>query len=276
MNKPDTGSVPHTYLFAWNPAKWPWPTLEQDIEQLEISGRLTDRWTCRSHKKVKPGDRAFLVKVGAAPRGIFASGYVASEPFLSGYQSDPGKNIHRVLIDFEVLLNPDKDPILTLDILRSGALTQQEWTPQSSGISVRDDITGELEAVWFDFLTTQKLRHRPYTSSRHEAQRAYTEGAAAQMMQTRYERNPFARAACIAHYGCTCAVCGFDFEERYGEIGRDFIHVHHQSTLAGADNAHPVDPIEDLRPVCPNCHAMLHRHDPPFTIEALKLMLKNT
>lgn len=34
--------------------------------------------------------------------------------------------------------------------------------------------------------------------------------------------------------------------------------------------ASQIDPISDLRPVCPNCHAMLHKKNPPYTIDELR------
>jgi 5-methylcytosine-specific restriction protein A len=263
----------NTFLFAWNPDKWKWTTLEQSIEQLENSGKVTERWSCVSHKTIKPGDRAFLVRLGSEPRGIFAAGYVASEPFLSKHWSGEDKDIYRVLIDFEVLLNPDKEPILTLDILKTGNLDKQQWTPQSSGISIRSELVEELEAVWFDFLTTQNIRLNPYASIDPEEKKTYTEGTANQITQTRYERNPYARTVCINHYGYSCSVCEFDFEKRFGELGKNFIHVHHLTQVATVGKTYEVDPIKDLRPVCPNCHAMLHRQNPPLTIEELKVWL---
>ena len=54
-------------------------------------------------------------------------------------------------------------------------------------------------------------------------------------------------------------VCEFNFEAFYGERGKGFIHVHHLSSLAEIGQEYEVDPVNDLRPVCPNCHAMLHR-----------------
>ena len=70
-----------------------------------------------------------------------------------------------------------------------------------------------------------------------------------------------ARKKCIEHYGAKCAVsnCGFDFEKLYGDIGKGFIHVHHLTQLSDIGQGYEVDPIKDLRPVCPNCHAMLHQ-----------------
>lgn len=263
----------NTFLFAWNPDKWKWTTLEQSIEQLENSGKVTERWSCVSHKTIKPGDRAFLVRLGSEPRGIFAAGYVVSEPFLSKHWSGEDKDVYRVLIDFEVLLNPENEPILTLDILKTGNLEKQQWTPQSSGISIKPELVEELEAVWFDFLTTQKIRLNPYALSGNEKTKTYTEGTANQITQTRYERNPHARVACINHYGYSCSVCEFDFEKRFGELGKNFIHVHHLTQVATVGKTYQVDPILDLRPVCPNCHAMLHRQNPPLTIEELKIWL---
>jgi len=96
------------------------------------------------------------------------------------------------------------------------------------------------------------------------------EGAKRSVLVNVYERNPEGRQKCIKHYGYKCAVCGFDFAERYGERGKDFIHVHHLVPLASIAQAYALDPVADLRPVCPNCHAMLHRTDPPCSIDELK------
>jgi 5-methylcytosine-specific restriction enzyme A len=96
------------------------------------------------------------------------------------------------------------------------------------------------------------------------------EGAVLEVQINSYERNPVARALCIQHYGCACLVCGMNFEKIYGEIGTDFIHVHHLVELSSIGEEYKVDPVNDLRPVCPNCHAMLHRRRPAFTIEELK------
>jgi 5-methylcytosine-specific restriction protein A len=61
-----------------------------------------------------------------------------------------------------------------------------------------------------------------------------------------------------------------EFQDVYGEIGRDFIHVHHKKPLAGRRDDYKVNPAIDLVPVCPNCHAMLHSSDPPLGIDELK------
>lgn len=90
---------------------------------------------------------------------------------------------------------------------------------------------------------------------------------------TRSERNPINRQLCLAANGYTCLICGMNFQEKYGLIGKDFIHVHHLKPVSLMDKPSYIDPIRDLIPVCPNCHAMLHRKSPPFTPEELKQIM---
>jgi 5-methylcytosine-specific restriction protein A len=104
--------------------------------------------------------------------------------------------------------------------------------------------------------------------------REFVEGATKRVIVNAYERDPDARNACLAHYGCSCAVCGFEFKERYGPLGAGFIHVHHLTPISKRKVAHAIDPILELRPVCPNCHAMLHRSDPPLTMDELRSLLR--
>jgi predicted HNH restriction endonuclease len=65
-----------------------------------------------------------------------------------------------------------------------------------------------------------------------------------------------------------------NFEDTYGPIGKGFIHVHHLRPLASVEAEYDVDPVADLRPVCPNCHAMLHRGDPMHSIADVCTMLQ--
>lgn len=102
----------------------------------------------------------------------------------------------------------------------------------------------------------------------------FIEGAVQQITVNSYERDAKARQRCIDHYGATCLVCGMDFESMYGEIGRGFIHVHHNTPLATIGAEYELDPINDLDPVCPNCHSMVHQKSPPFTIDELRRIIR--
>jgi 5-methylcytosine-specific restriction protein A len=96
------------------------------------------------------------------------------------------------------------------------------------------------------------------------------EGARIRVEVNRYERSPVNRAACIQHYGATCQACGFDFKSFYGDLGEGYIQVHHRTPVSQMSESYFVNPVTDLVPVCANCHAMVHRHDPPMPVEALR------
>lgn len=99
------------------------------------------------------------------------------------------------------------------------------------------------------------------------------EGAVVRVEVNRYERSSTNRAACILIHGCSCQVCGFAFETTYGSIGKDFIHVHHVIPVSQLGPDYVIDPQKDLVPVCPNCHAMLHRKEPPYTVDELRELI---
>ena len=85
------------------------------------------------------------------------------------------------------------------------------------------------------------------------------EGRKHEVSVTRYERDRGNRKDCIAHYGYVCQVCGMNFEQIYGELGKDFIEVHHLHPVSQGECQ--VNPIEDLIPLCSNCHSMIHRQE---------------
>lgn len=98
----------------------------------------------------------------------------------------------------------------------------------------------------------------------------YEEGSVKQIFVNRYERDAGARAACLLHYGTRCSVCDLDFPMRYGQAADGLIHIHHLVPLAEIGASYSVDPVKDLRPVCPNCHAVIHRREPPYSIEEVQ------
>ena len=76
-----------------------------------------------------------------------------------------------------------------------------------------------------------------------------------------------------------CAVCDFCFEEHYENIGNDFIEIHHEKPIAQISDeefeAHIDDALSSVKPLCANCHRMIHRNpQKPLTIDELKSLLK--
>lgn len=101
----------------------------------------------------------------------------------------------------------------------------------------------------------------------------FREGTKRTISVNAFERNTEARKACIQHHGLDCAACGFNFENSYGPLGHKFIHVHHIVPLASLDGEYDIEPEKDLIPLCPNCHAMIHRVSPPLSLGQLKEVL---
>lgn len=100
------------------------------------------------------------------------------------------------------------------------------------------------------------------------------EGAVMRVEVNRYERSPLNRAACIEIHGAVCKACNLDFGVRYGAVGIGFIEVYHIEPVSGIAPDTIVDPAADLVPLCPNCHAMVHRRTPPYSVDDIRAMLR--
>jgi hypothetical protein len=102
----------------------------------------------------------------------------------------------------------------------------------------------------------------------------FREGSRYQVLINAYERNPEARRRSLVSHGTNCCICGFNFGEAYGPEANGYIHVHHIQPLSEVNGEYEVDPVVDLRPVCPNCHAVIHLGGRCRGIEEVKQMIK--
>lgn len=102
----------------------------------------------------------------------------------------------------------------------------------------------------------------------------YVEGALRDVQMQRYERSPAARQACLARYGYDCFACGANLQRRYRGLQVELIHVHHEEPLAANPGPREVDPVAEMKPVCPNCHVVIHSKSPPYSIAELRQMLR--
>ncbi len=127
--------------------------------------------------------------------------------------------------------------------------------------------------LFADLLNTNVQEFLPLPEEIDTISKPLFEGAVKTIDINAYERSPKARSICVKHYGPVCFVCKFSFEERYGSAGRGYIHVHHLRLISEVQENYVIDPIRDLRPVCPNCHAMIHSRTPPYSIEEMMVML---
>lgn len=265
-----------TYLFTWNPKRWEWVDIQDCIKQVEENGYFSDRWSSGVTKKIMPGDRAFLMKLGDNNRGIFASGWIKSKVFESKHwdneKREKGKTAFYVYVDWDTLLNPE-EKIFPRELLNTDLYSKMHWEPQASGTLIPEDVAEQLEKDWAEFLDRPLIISDLSYPDEIET-KSFLEGTARQVTVNVYERNPEARTICINHYGLNCFICGFNFKSTYGNVGGGFIHVHHLKPISEIRKGYELNPIKDLRPVCPNCHAMLHRRKPAYSIEELKAFIK--
>jgi 5-methylcytosine-specific restriction enzyme A len=262
-------------LLTWNPARWDWKDRSTRLREIQTKGSTLIQWSCGNNKSLKPGDRAFLIMLGNANSGIIGSGIIKTEPFQDKHFNKKDGTALYVHVELEILLDLDKKDLpLPVKTLKED-YPEQHWTPQSSGIQIKEKISDALEQAWFDHLSSIPLSFNPFNEIEESLQDLY-EGRSYQVVQTKYERNPEARRQCLKHHKPICKVCQFDFEQAFGNLGKGFIHVHHVQKIADAGGRYKIDPINDLVPVCPNCHAMLHRKSQPLTpIQLIEIMKKS-
>lgn len=130
--------------------------------------------------------------------------------------------------------------------------------------------TYEVEFIGLDLLNDESIN--PLETIEIENR---VEGKRKKIYTTKYERNPKNRKEAIKIHGTRCMVCDFDFEEVYGEFGKDFIEVHHTKPLYSLEDEVEINPEEDLVCLCSNCHRMIHRRrDKILTVEELKEIME--
>lgn len=119
-------------------------------------------------------------------------------------------------------------------------------------------------------------RHEKVNNTNILGNTVYREGKPYIQYGVKYERNFKLRQKAIEIHGLQCKVCGFDFQKRYGDLGRNFIEVHHTRPMYQVGKEIKVNPETDLVPLCANCHRMVHRKkQQPLKIEELKRLYKS-
>jgi 5-methylcytosine-specific restriction protein A len=143
----------------------------------------------------------------------------------------------------------------------------------TSESSIEHLLLNEKEAKLIELAVSifATLLPRPSNAySNPEEVTGFPEGATTQVLVNKYERDPRNRAAAISAHGYACLACGFDFKKTYGDLGTDFIIVHHVVPVSQLGPDYLIDPARDLVSLCANCHAMIHREDPPLSLDQLK------
>jgi len=138
-----------TYLFAWNPAIWNWPELAGDLRKLARRGHFDTDWSCGRHRNIEPGSRAFLVRLGVAPKGIFGSGVTLTAPLTRRHwieeKAAAGLTTNYTTLRLETLF---ESPPITFDDLTVPPFRRFRWGVRSSGTHLPETIADALEDLW--------------------------------------------------------------------------------------------------------------------------------
>ncbi|MBH0176890.1 MAG: HNH endonuclease [Nitrospira sp.] len=262
-----------SFLLTWNPKKWAWRELQSAIEQIDTAGIAFEPWSVGNRMDLPVGSRVFLMRLGAPPRGLVGSGWTTTLP-KNGPHWDPekreaGAETPSVGVEFDVLAEV---PLIKAEELELPPFDQlSSWTPQSSGVELPAVVSDALNALW-------EARVSPASGAHPSAvlpEMPFVEGSCKRILVNSYERDPRARRRCIEHHGARCTICDFSFAAVYGQDFTGFIHVHHLKPISTLGEDYRLDPVADLRPVCPNCHAALHHRRVPYSIEELRACIAN-
>ena len=261
------------FILTWNPDRWMWPPEDhaRAIQVTAAGGTMRDQWSVGLRTGgIQPGDRAMLLRQ-RHDRGLVASGVFTSELYVDQHWDGTGRPTRYGDLEWDtVLAIEDRLPVEQLEL----SVPEVRWHRiQGSRVAVPAAATRKLTDLWADHVRELIFRSPDEPPPSGPGQ-TFPEGALTRVEVNRYERDRRARKTCLSHWGYRCSVCDFSFQDCYGPLGEDFIHVHHTIELSLVPPDYQVDPVADLRPVCPNCHAMLHRTRPAMTIDALKKILR--
>lgn len=242
-------------FLAWDPEQplgWTYPAA---VDRVRETGTFLATWRVAGVGDIPAEAEVWLLLRGRHARGLLGHGVVVS----AGPEPSPAPLGIRVAFDALLALG-DQIPAAVLEAAVPGI----DWDASYGDHVYGDEIRGASLAV--DPSREPALRRlwsesgpRPGPDATRPVPGTLPPEAVARVDVNRYERSADVHRLCVARHGTRCAVCGFDFEAAYGDIGRDFIEVHHLPPPSVLGRGYELDPVADMVPLCANCHAMAHR-----------------
>lgn len=229
-------------------------------DALESIDQLTPDDYIRAFEAVQPTEQQWeMLRIHmAAPDQVITARHMAS---ALGFPNWHSANLHygkfAGKIGSALNINPSTNLVVLVELYK---IPDLEWEWQ-----LRNSVIEALVKLGFS-------EHTYRLQEEYGQDTELVEGAAYTVQVNAYERNPVARQKCIQHYGESCVVCGFNFGATFGVAASGYIHVHHLTPLATVGQEYIVNPIQDLRPVCANCHAVIHMRTPAYTLDEVRAM----
>lgn len=247
-------------ILPWQPAgrnRW---NYRAAVEHIAGSGRFFQQWALDRELPLTAGTEAWLFVQGSAGWGTGLTGhgtvmsglnrsFVREHP-VSGKRDDMAWEI---TVAFDALLPLGEH--IRADVL-SIAVPGIPWDGilDSPGMAVPLAAEPHLRQLWREQGPTPASPGRLVPGT-------FPLDAISSIDVLRYEYDPDARRVCLAFHGTSCAACGFSFETFFGGEGAGCIEVHHVTPPSMLGGTYQLDPVADLVPLCPNCHAVAHRRD---------------
>ena len=252
------------YLVTYNEAEKRWEKLSALAEQTRNGESVIDDWNV-ANLSIAEGDRLFILKQGDGPRGIMGVGKSRSvRPELRSHYAPEraarGEQLHFIDGEWDVILEPGVEALLSdpwiLDAFKH---------IRQSGTGINDDVLQRIEELWPVHL--DRVRGiAPSPPSDEDVDDGFLEGGELWRLHRSFERNPnLARRKKLEVLNedgkINCSICKFDFYDRYGDVGKDFIECHHLVPLSELRKVRRTQ-LHEVILVCSNCHRMLHRKRP--------------
>ncbi|WP_142037288.1 HNH endonuclease [Arthrobacter sp. SLBN-100] len=253
-------------ILGWNPKEGSRWDYRAAVDQVAESGRVLERWNLGHRRNILPETEVWLLLRGSseAGSGLIGHGAVVFPPVGSmGLEDVDARDGHVIAFDVLLPLGEQVRPGIL-----SAAVPGILWDDATAGpVAVPPSAEPDLRRLW---------REQGPAAAGHAGlvPGACPPDAVTRIEVNRYERDADARRVCLAFHGTSCAACGFSFEASYGDAGTGFIEVHHVVPPAMLRSGYILDPVADLVPLCPNCHAMAHLGvASPRTVSELRNMI---
>src|ERR1700676_317079 len=137
------------FLLSWNPAKYPWGDLREQIERVRRKGFVSGRWSCGNRTDLPKGSEFFLIRLGPALKGIVGRGVTASDPFEDKHW-DPEKRRQKIKALYVKVRFTDlnETPVIPWEELQQLPLSRFKWSRDASGVALPEVLVEELDRRW--------------------------------------------------------------------------------------------------------------------------------
>jgi hypothetical protein len=138
-----------SHVYAWNPKLWDLPEQPRERRAIARRGHVDIEWACGRNRAIEVGSRAFFVRLGVPPKGVFGSGYALCEPWEDVHWLDEraqlGARTRYVKLRLDALFDT---PLISLDELARPPFGRFRWAVRQSGVRLPSSLADLLEPWW--------------------------------------------------------------------------------------------------------------------------------